>query len=59
MARDLLSAAKVKQAKAGMHADGGGLYLRVTQSKNGVQLKKSWLFSYSSRRSPASAGRWA
>src|SRR3954447_3890345 len=29
---------------AGRHADGGGLYLQVTQGKNGVT--KSWLFRY-------------
>jgi hypothetical protein len=41
-----LSSAKVRHAKPGMHADGGGLYLQVTQSKDGKQLNKSWLFRF-------------
>jgi hypothetical protein len=48
MARDLLSSAKVKHAKVGMHADGGGLYLQVTKSKDGKQLNKSWLYVFKS-----------
>jgi hypothetical protein len=35
----------VKNAKPGMCADGGGLYLQVTTGKNG-QINKSWLFRY-------------
>jgi integrase len=54
MARDLLSAAKVKHANVGMHADGGGLYLQVTQSRDGKQLNKSWLFMF---RSPTTGKR--
>jgi integrase len=41
-----LSSAKVRHAKAGMHADGGGLYLQVTPGKEGGQLNKSWLFRF-------------
>src|SRR6202030_2706473 len=40
-----LSSAKVRHAKAGMHADGGGLYLQVTVGKE-EQLNKSWLFRF-------------
>jgi hypothetical protein len=50
MARELLSSAKVKHAKVGMHADGGGLYLQVTKSRDGKQLNKSWLFIFRSPR---------
>jgi integrase len=41
-----LSSAKVKHAKPGMHADGGGLYLQVTAGKEEGQLNKSWLYRY-------------
>ena len=41
-----LSQLEVANAKAGMHADGGGLYLQVTRTRAG-QLNKSWLFRYS------------
>jgi integrase len=41
-----LSSAKVRHAKAGMHADGGGLYLQVTAGKEEGQLNKSWLFRF-------------
>jgi len=41
-----LSSAKVRHAKAGMHADGGGLYLQVTAGKEVGQLNKSWLFRF-------------
>jgi hypothetical protein len=46
MARSLnrLSATKVaKLTKPGRHADGGGLYLKVTRGRNGG---KRWLFLY-------------
>src|SRR5262252_1858660 len=33
-------------AKAGMHADGGGLYLQVTAGKEQGKFNKSWLFRY-------------
>ena len=39
-----LSSAKVKNAGRG-HPDGGGLYLQVTERKDG-QLNKSWLFRF-------------
>jgi integrase len=42
---DRLSSAKVKNAKPGLHPDGGGLYLQVTISKNG-HLNKSWVFRF-------------
>ena len=41
-----LSSAKVRHAKVGMHADGGGLYLQVTNGKEEGQLNKSWLFRF-------------
>jgi integrase len=43
-----LSDRKVRTAKAGMHADGGGLYLRVTAGKDGA-LNRYWLFRYAHR----------
>jgi hypothetical protein len=44
-----LSDRKAKTAKPGMHADGGGLYLRVTAGANGV-VSRYWLFRYADRR---------
>jgi integrase len=41
-----LTPLEVANAKVGMHADGGGLYLQVTKTVAG-QLNKSWLFRYS------------
>jgi integrase len=43
-----LSDRRVRTAPAGMHADGGGLYLRVTAGKDGV-LSRYWLFRYADR----------
>jgi hypothetical protein len=40
-----LSPAQVKQAKPGMHPDGGGLYLQATTGKDG-QINKSWIFRF-------------
>jgi hypothetical protein len=40
-----LSQLEVNNAQAGMHADGGGLYLQVTKTASG-QLNKSWLFRF-------------
>ncbi len=40
-----LSQLEVINAKVGMHADGGGLYLQVTKTASG-QLNKSWLYRY-------------
>jgi hypothetical protein len=37
-----LSQLEVTNAKVGMHADDGGLYLQVTKTVSG-QLNKSWL----------------
>ena len=41
-----MSSAKVTHAKAGMHADGGGLYLQVTAGKEQGKFNRSWLFRY-------------
>src|SRR6476660_2129640 len=41
-----LSPLKVKNAKPGMHADGGCLYLQVAASKDGKRLNRSWIFRY-------------
>ena len=46
MSINRLSQLEVANAKAGMHADGGGLYLQVTSTRTG-QLNRSWLFRYS------------
>jgi len=43
-----LSDRRVRTAKAGMHADGGGLYLRVTARASEV-VNRYWLFRYSHR----------
>jgi integrase len=45
-----LSPTKVNRAKAGMHPDGGGLYLQVSESRTTEgQLNKSWLFRWADR----------
>ncbi len=41
-----LSPLKVKNAKPGMYADGGCLYLQVTASKDGKRLNRSWIFRF-------------
>jgi integrase len=41
-----LSPLKVKNAKPGMYADGGCLYLQVTPAKDGKRLNRSWIFRY-------------
>jgi len=41
-----LSPLKVKNAKPGMYADGGCLYLHVTPAKDGKRLNRSWIFRY-------------
>jgi integrase len=43
-----LSSAKVKNAKVGLHPDGGNLWLQVTQAKDGKRLNKSWLLIFKS-----------
>jgi integrase len=40
-----LTAAAVKSAEPGMHADGAGLYLRVTKGADGT-LHRSWIYRY-------------
>ena len=40
-----LSALAIRTARVGMHCDGGGLYLQVTASGNGV-LNRSWLYRF-------------
>jgi hypothetical protein len=48
-----LSDRRVRTAKAGMHPDGGGLYLRVTAGKEDEHgtcvLNRYWLFRYAHR----------
>lgn len=45
-----LTATKVKNAKVGMHADGGLLYLLVRASKTDeTDLRRSWVFRYRDR----------
>src|SRR6516165_9529793 len=45
-----LSPAHVQHAKPGVHPDGGGLYLQVTESKTKEpgtgKFSKSWIFRY-------------
>jgi integrase len=41
-----LSPLKVKNAKPGMYADGGCLYLQVTPTKDGKRFNRSWIFRY-------------
>jgi hypothetical protein len=41
-----LSPAQVKHAEPGLHPDGGGLYLQVTEGKEKGKVNKSWLFRY-------------
>jgi integrase len=49
-----LSDRRVRTAKPGMHLDGGGLYLRVTEGKEDgggtPTLKRYWLFRYARRK---------
>jgi hypothetical protein len=47
MARSIhwLSNLEVKASKTGMHCDGGGLYLQVTEGADG-NLRRSWLFRF-------------
>ena len=40
-----LSAASVRSAKPGIHADGLGLYLQCTAGANG-QINKSWFYRF-------------
>jgi integrase len=41
-----LSPLKVKNAKTGMYADGGCLYLQVTPTRDGNRFNRSWIFRY-------------
>jgi integrase len=47
MAREInrLSPAGVRNAKPGMHADGGGLWLQASKGDGGT-LRRSWIFRY-------------
>ncbi len=56
MAREIhrLSSAAVKNAKPGMHADGGGLYLQATEAADGSVLR-SWIFRFATGRVLTSA----
>ena len=40
-----LSPAGIRNAKSGMHADGGGLWLQVSEGQRGG-LRRSWIFRY-------------
>jgi hypothetical protein len=47
-----LSDRRVRTVKPGMHPDGGGLYLRVTEGKDEGRpraLNRYWLFRYAHR----------
>ena len=48
MARTIhrLSGADLRRKTPGMYADGGGLWLQVTTSKDGRQANRSWIFRY-------------
>src|SRR6478672_13895136 len=48
MARALhrLSAAVLRRNKVGLYADGGNLYLQVTEAEGGGDLNRSWLFRF-------------
>jgi hypothetical protein len=42
-----LNALKIKSiTKIGMHSDGGGLHLKVQNSKDGNKLNKSWIYRW-------------
>lgn len=43
---DRLTHAALKRRRIGLFADGGGLYLQVTEPKDGDDLNRSWLFRY-------------
>lgn len=51
MARELhrLSSVAVRNAKPGMHCDGGGLYLQATEAADKT-ISKSWLFRFATGR---------
>jgi hypothetical protein len=46
-----LTAAFVKKAGPGMHCDGGGLWLKVTEGADG--LNRSWVFRFAVGRRDA------
>jgi integrase len=48
-----LSTVAVRNAKPGMHADGGGLYLQATQAADHT-VSKSWLFRFTTGRTVTS-----
>ena len=56
MARELhrLSSVAVRNAKSGMHCDGGGLYLQATEAADKT-ISKSWLFRFATGRIVTSA----
>ena len=49
-----LSSVAVRNAKPGMHPDGGGLYLQATESANHM-ISKSWVFRFATGRIVTSA----
>jgi integrase len=46
----------VRNAKPGMHCDGGGLYLQVTPGA-GNKLRKSWVFRFATTEQERASGR--
>jgi integrase len=56
MARSIhrLSSVAVRNAKPGLHADGGGLYLQATESADHM-VSKSWVFRFATGRIVTSA----
>src|SRR6516162_7803357 len=56
MARSIhrLSSAAVRNAKPGMHPDGGGLYLQATEAADHT-ISKSWVFRFATGRIVTSA----
>jgi integrase len=41
-----LTGADLRRRQPGAYADGGGLWLQVSRSKDGKQINRSWLFCY-------------
>jgi integrase len=41
-----LSAASIRRAKPGFYADGGGLYLQISNARDGKGTSRSWIFRY-------------
>jgi len=41
-----LTAASLKSTRAGLHADGGGLWLQITPARDGDGFSRSWIFRW-------------